>query len=87
MLRNAKLQASKNYPQHVKLELAVWDYDRLGPSEVLGSVVVQWNDSGTKSEGQSVSAATHWQQMIENPRRPVVYWHQLKVIADCFCPG
>ena len=55
----------------------MWDYDRLGPSEVLGSVVVGWNENGSKS----VSADTHWQQMIENPRRPVVYWHRLKVIS------
>ena len=68
------------YVQHVKLEIAVWDYDRLGPSEVSGSVVVGWNENGSKS----VSADTHWQQMVENPRRPVVYWHQLKVIAVYF---
>ena len=76
----AKKQASHNYVQHVKLEIAVWDYDRLGPSEVLGSVVVGWNENGSKS----VSADTHWQQMVENPRRPVVYWHRLKVIAVYF---
>ena len=26
--------------QHLRLEIAVWDYDRLGPSEVIGSVVL-----------------------------------------------
>ena len=30
----------KQYVQHLKLEIAVWDYDRLGPSEVIGSVVL-----------------------------------------------
>ena len=55
----------------------MWDYDRLGPSELLGSVVIGWKSNETTLS--RVSAATHWQQMLENPRRPIVYWHQLKV--------
>ena len=61
------------------MELAVWDYDRLGPSELLGSVVIGWNEKSNETTLSRVSAATHWQQMLENPRRPIVYWHQLKV--------
>ena len=38
---NANLSTRcKLYVQHLKLEIAVWDYDRLGPSEVIGSVVL-----------------------------------------------
>ena len=65
--------------QHLRMELAVWDYDRLGPSELLGSVVIGWNEKSNETTLSRVSAATHWQQMLENPRRPIVYWHQLKV--------
>ena len=57
----------------------MWDYDRLGPSELLGSVVIGRNEKSNETALSRVSAATHWQQMLENPRRPIVYWHQLKV--------
>ena len=38
--------------QHLKLEIAVWDYDRLGPSEVIGSVVLA---GGKDLNGQGCS--------------------------------
>ena len=38
------------------------------------------SDDGAKS---MPSSSTHWQQMIDNPRRPVIYWHPLKVIKVC----
>ena len=44
------------------MELAVWDYDRLGPSELLGSVVIGWNEKSNETTLSRVSAATHWQQ-------------------------
>ena len=87
-----KRNFSTNYKnvQHLNLEIAVWDYDRLGPSEIIGSVVI----GGGKDDGQAhrvisnksmpSSSSTHWQQMLDNPRRPVVYWHPLKVIKVCF---
>ena len=25
----------------------------------------------------------HWVEMVENPRRPIIHWHQLKVHYDC----
>ena len=38
---NANLSTwCKQYVQHLKLAIGVWDYDRLGPSEVIGSVVL-----------------------------------------------
>ena len=36
----ALMQIFQQDVQHLKLEIAVWDYDRLGPSEVIGSVVL-----------------------------------------------
>ena len=44
------------------------------------------SDDGAKS---MPSSSTHWQQMIDNPRRPVIYWHPLKVIKVCnvVCPS
>ena len=36
----ALMQIFQQDVQHLKLEIGVWDYDRLGPSEVIGSVVL-----------------------------------------------
>ena len=57
--------------QRVNLELLVADYDRIGSSDPIGKVVLGYNRKGLELK--------HWKEMIENPRRPIVHWHVLKV--------
>jgi synaptotagmin-1 len=63
-------QFSKNI-QRVNLELLVADYDRIGSSDPIGKVLLGYNRKGLELK--------HWKEMIENPRRPIVHWHVLKV--------
>ena len=64
-----------NFPakntQRVNLELLVADYDRIGSSDPIGKVLLGYNRKGLELK--------HWKEMIENPRRPIVHWHVLKV--------
>ena len=48
----ALMQIFQQDVQHLKLEIGVWDYDRLGPSEVIGSVVLA---GGKDLNGQGCS--------------------------------
>ena len=57
--------------QRVNLELIVADYDRIGSSDPIGKVLLGYNRKGLELK--------HWKEMIENPRRPIVHWHVLKV--------
>ena len=57
--------------QRVNLELLVADYDRIGSSEPIGKVILGYNRKSLEIK--------HWKEMIDNPRRPVVHWHVLKV--------
>merc|ERR1712141_643436 len=57
------------------LELIVADYDRIGSSDPIGKVLLGYNRKGLEIK--------HWKEMIENPRRPIVHWHVLKVISIC----
>ena len=57
--------------QRVNLELLVADYDRIGSSDPIGKVLLGYNRKGLELK--------HWKEMIENPRRPIVHWHVLKV--------
>jgi synaptotagmin-1 len=59
------------HEQRVNLELLVADYDRIGSSDPIGKVVLGYNRKGLELK--------HWKEMIENPRRPIVHWHVLKV--------
>ncbi len=61
--------------QRVNLELLVADYDRIGSSDPIGKVLLGYNRKGLELK--------HWKEMIENPRRPIVHWHVLKVIIFC----
>ncbi len=57
--------------QRVNLELIVADYDRIGSSDPIGKVLLGYNRKALELK--------HWKEMIENPRRPIVHWHVLKV--------
>ena len=60
------------------LELTVCDYDRIGTSDPIGKVSLGYNRKGAELK--------HWKEMVENPRRPVIHWHVLKVyISQCAC--
>lgn len=68
--------------QRVNLDLLVADYDRIGSSDPIGKVVLGYNRKGLELK--------HWKEMIENPRRPIVHWHVLKVTdndQDHQCQG
>ncbi len=56
----------------MNLELLVADYDRIGSSDPIGKVLLGYNRKSLELK--------HWKEMIENPRRPIVHWHVLKVI-------
>ena len=61
----------------VNLEVTVLDYDMLGGSDPIGKVVLGKNRKKLEKK--------HWVEMIENPRRPIIHWHVLKVnIFDMF---
>ena len=57
--------------KRVTLELTVCDYDRIGTSDPIGKVSLGYNRKGAELK--------HWKEMVENPRRPVIHWHILKV--------
>ena len=60
--------------KRVNLELIVADYDRIGSSDPIGRVLLGYNRKGLELK--------HWKEMIENPRRPIVHWHVLKVVES-----
>ena len=62
--------------QRVNLELIVADYDRIGSSDPIGKVLLGYNRKQLELK--------HWKEMIENPRRPIVHWHVLKVLLPLF---
>ena len=51
--------------------MTVCDYDRIGTSDPIGKVSLGYNRKGAELK--------HWKEMVENPRRPVIHWHILKV--------
>ena len=55
----------------MNLELTVLDYDMLGGSDAIGKVTLGKNRKKLEKK--------HWVEMVENPRRPIIHWHQLKV--------
>ena len=59
------------FEKRVTLELTVCDYDRIGTSDPIGKVSLGYNRKGAELK--------HWKEMVENPRRPVIHWHVLKV--------
>ena len=56
----------------VNLEVTVLDYDMLGGSDAIGKVTLGKNRKKLEKK--------HWVEMVENPRRPIIHWHQLKVV-------
>ena len=62
------------FMKRVTLELTVCDYDRIGTSDPIGKVALGYNRKGAEIK--------HWKEMVENPRRPVIHRHVLKVIKD-----
>merc|ERR1712061_881899 len=54
----------------VSLELTVLDYDMLGGSDAIGKV--------TLGKSRKKLEKKHWVEMVENPRRPIIHWPQLK---------
>jgi len=54
----------------VNLEVTVLDYDMLGGSDAIGKVTLGKNRKKLEKK--------HWVEMVENPRRPIIHWHQLK---------
>ena len=59
-----------SYHSQVNLELTVLDYDMLGGSDAIGKVTLGKNRKKLEKK--------HWVEMVENPRRPIIHWHQLK---------
>ena len=57
----------------MNLELTVLDYDMLGGSDAIGKVTLGKNRKKLEKK--------HWVEMVENPRRPIIHWHQLKVLS------
>ena len=57
----------------MNLELTVLDYDMLGGSDAIGKVTLGKNRKKLEKK--------HWVEMVENPRRPIIHWHQLKVLG------
>ena len=62
------------------------DYDRIGSSDPIGRVEVGYNRKGgiivpvSRYQLSFVGLELkHWKEMVENPRRPIVHWHVLKV--------
>ena len=70
------------------------DYDRIGSSDPIGRVEVGYNRKGENIREHcfefihiyykptifcSGLELKHWKEMVENPRRPIVHWHVLKV--------
>ena len=55
----------------VNLEVTVLDYDRIGGSDPIGKVMLGYNRKKLEKK--------HWVEMVENPRRPIIHWHVLKV--------
>merc|ERR1712073_248406 len=54
----------------VNLEVTVLDYDMLGGSDAIGKATLGKNRKKLEKK--------HWVEMVENPRRPIIHWHQLK---------
>ena len=70
------------------------DYDRIGSSDPIGRVEVGYNRKGENIGDNHIHSTAlnsfifitnsglelkHWKEMVENPRRPIVHWHVLKV--------
>ena len=55
----------------VNLEVTVLDYDRIGGSDPIGKVLLGYNRKKLEKK--------HWTEMVDNPRRPIIHWHVLKV--------
>ncbi|GAB6021316.1 hypothetical protein CHUAL_003927 [Chamberlinius hualienensis] len=55
--------------EDVSLVVNVIDYDRVGPNEMMGSCIIGANVIGIGRD--------HWQEMLDNPRKPVAQWYQL----------
>ena len=51
--------------------MTVLDYDRIGGSDPIGKVMLGYNRKKLEKK--------HWVEMVENPRRPIIHWHVLKV--------
>ena len=61
----------------VNLEATVLDYDLIGGSDPIGKVVLGKNRKKLEKK--------HWNEMIENPRRPIIHWHPLQVGNQIIC--
>ena len=69
--------------------MTVLDYDMLGGSDAIGKVsniyCNLWNDikmcfsfKVTLGKSRKKLEKRHWVEMVDNPRRPVIHWHQLR---------
>jgi hypothetical protein len=54
--------------------IAVYDYDLIGSSDLIGKCSVGFNETG---EGQK-----QWYNMLATPRRPIASWHTLQYPDD-----
>ncbi|KAG5842800.1 hypothetical protein ANANG_G00181590 [Anguilla anguilla] len=54
----------------VSVEFLVIDFDRTTKNEVVGRVVLG-------AHSPSSSGATHWREVLDNPRRQIAKWHNL----------
>ena len=72
----------------VNLEVTVLDYDMLGGSDAIGKVnlviiiiiiiIIIITGKVTLGKNRKKLEKKHWVEMVENPRRPIIHWHQLK---------
>ena len=74
--------------------MTVLDYDMLGGSDAIGKVIfivcLALNDGWswvnfsiflfkvTLGKSRKKLEKKHWVEMVDNPRRPIIHWHQLR---------
>lgn len=66
---NFTFQVAFENIEQTSLIISVWDYDRVGRSEVIGKCVVGELSSGPDKQ--------HWIDMLASPRRAIAQWHTL----------
>ena len=61
--------------------MQVCDYDLIGGGDPIGKIMLGWTQNKSYKPGFK-----HWKEALENPRRPIIKWHVLQVVAVDFHP-